>query len=152
MKARDVNFADGGTDTDEILLCMHRAVDLLNRELESSSRTENERRQYQYGICQAYVGLGFVLFKSERYQNAANIYSKGLDLDFCDLPLRFNMMETRASANIILGKYEEAVRDQMYLLENDDTYFFTEAINGLIRVLGELSWLKYFLAKLVCSC
>jgi len=139
LKARDVQFADGGTDTDENLLCMHRTVDLLRHKLENSSISENERNMYQNMICQSYVSLGFVLFKSERYQDAASIFSEGLDLGFCEMPWQFNMMETRSSANIVLGNYEDAVKDQLFILENDDSYFFTDSINGLVRVLGTKS-------------
>ena len=83
-------------------------------------------------LCAAYTSLGKVYFMSNMFGWAVASYEECLSYDASYL----DALTYRGQANIILGRYADAGRDYVRVLELDTDRIFVDAFTGLSKVLS----------------
>lgn len=86
-------------------------------------------------LCAIYTAYGKALFMANRFSQAVDAYNECLDSELQHADY-WDAVNARGSSFLILGKYEEAGRDLVNVIQNDgDRLLFTDAFDGLSRVL-----------------
>ncbi|KAL9190319.1 hypothetical protein ACHAXT_007530 [Thalassiosira profunda] len=116
---RDVNVALGG---------MESGYTGLNREL----FVDYDAKSTEGMLCAAHTNLGKVYFMSNMFERAVQSYEACLAYDENYL----DALTYRAQSLVILGKYEEAGKDYVRVLEKDTERIFIDAVTGLAKVLA----------------
>lgn len=99
----------------------------LNREL----FLDIDSKSIEGALCAAYTGLGKVYFMSNMFTLAVSSYDQCLVYDTVYL----DSLTYRAQALLILGKYDDAGRDYIHVLQTDTERLFVDAITGLAKIL-----------------
>lgn len=114
--------AEADVDADEV------GKESLHREL----FLDYENKSTEGLLCAVYTSLGKVYFMSNMFQRAVESYEHCLAYDDTYL----DALTYRGQANIILGRYAEAGRDYIRVLQLDTERIFVDAFTGLSKVLS----------------
>jgi tetratricopeptide (TPR) repeat protein len=152
LREKDVMFHDGGSSQAEALDMYQRAEELTlskrqalieksqptHRSLSGTTNIQEEimmeysQRSVDGLLCQIYTNMGKQYFMANMFERAVEKYSQCLNTIE---PLYLEALGARGSSLIILGRYEEAGRDLMKVIENDHHRLFNDAFTGLAKVL-----------------
>ena len=149
LRLYDVQFHDGGTMQEEAIstyetviqqvweqreekLNAGESVSTVQEDINEEIVLEYQSRSYDGILCALYCGLGKTFFMANMFEKAVESYTKCLDdIDGSYL----DAISSRGSSLIILGKYEEAARDFLVVLEKDTRRRFQDIFTGLSRIL-----------------
>ena len=158
LKYRDSKIFDGGTYHMEAISVYRSVVQLLEERWRAEMTSGDDSREIKSGegkdlsgysglnrelflnyesksvegmLCSSLVSLGKVQFMSNMFERAVQSYEECLSFDGNYL----DALTYRAQALLILGKFDEAGRDYMKVLELDTDRIFREPISGLAKVL-----------------
>lgn len=147
----DVTYHDGGTKQPEALEMYDKAIQMAltkrNKMIENGeetdrtlSATKNIREEVMMDytqksvdgmLCALYTANGKVFFMANMFEKAVESYTKCLEIE----PLYLDALSSRGSSLLILGRYEDAGKDLMETIENDEQNLFNDAFTGLARIL-----------------
>lgn len=132
LRNRDLVIHDGGSIQKEAIDTYKHAIKLLNthrEQLLSSSNDEGE--SIQYLLVSAYCSLGKQYYMANMFDLAVEAHNKALDIDGDNI----DALNARASAQLILGKLDEAGHDYSRVLDLDRGQLLPDVFTGLAKVL-----------------
>ena len=151
MRYYDLNYHDGGSYEQEAIAMYDKLVEMALRQKEKlvqQGKATNESstgmrdvaaevtmdyasRSADGVLCGIYTSQGKTYFMANWFKSAAESYSKCLEIE----PNYLDAVNARGSSYIILGRYEEAGADLLKVLRQDNNLMFSDAFQGLARVL-----------------
>jgi tetratricopeptide (TPR) repeat protein len=151
MRLYDVHYHDGGSyERDAIqmyetvakmaLARRQRLIDQglpTNKSLSPTNSVKDEitldytAKSADGIVCGVYTAQGKTLFMANFFERAVESYSKCLEIE----PSYLDALNARGSALLILGRYDEAGRDLLQVITEDESRVFTDAFQGLARIL-----------------
>jgi len=151
LRMYDVQYHDGGTMQQEAILVYEEAIEMVTRKraqaLQRGEETNraltgdvdiNEEVVMDYAtrsldglLCALFTSLGKVYFMANMFEKAVSSYSEAIKIE----PTYLDALSSRGSSLIILGKYSEAARDFISVIEMDTKRRFLDCFTGLARVL-----------------
>jgi len=147
LRLYDVKYHDGGTTQEEAIDRYKTAISMASktrqRKLELGEDTksanvaeeitlDNALKSIDGILCTLHTALGKVYFMANMFELAVECYTDALEVE----PYYLDAMASRGSSRIILGKYEDAARDFMTVMELDrNVGMFVDVYTGLARIL-----------------
>jgi tetratricopeptide (TPR) repeat protein len=151
MRFYEVQYHDGGSYETRAIdmyakvveLALARRQKLLEQgkpadETASGMRNVNEEMALDYTersaegiLCGVYTSQGKTFFLANMFERAVDSYTKCLKIE----PAYLDALNARGSALIILGSLQEAGQDLVKVIEGDTNLLFSDAYQGLARVL-----------------
>jgi tetratricopeptide (TPR) repeat protein len=136
---KDVRYPENRDVNDTPSSSSSSSLSLLPQSLYSSSYTGLNRELFldidtksiDGALCASYTGLGKVYFMSNMFTLAVSSYDQCLVYD----SIYLDSLTYRAQALLILGKYDDAGRDYIHVLQTDTERLFVDAITGLAKIL-----------------
>lgn len=151
MRLYDLQYHDGGSYEQEAITQFQKVVHMAqrkrqelidkglptNKSSDSSLAIKDEvaldyRAKSADGLlCGVTTAQGKVYFMANMFEKAVESYSVCLAIE----PEYIDALNARGSALIILGKYKQAGEDLLHVIERDESRMFTDAFQGLARIL-----------------
>lgn len=119
---------NSGGDTSDAEDGSHNNLKGLNGEL----FLNYEEKSTEGLLCSTFTSLGKVYFMANMFEKAVQSYEECLSYDASYL----DALTYRGQVNIILGRYEDAGRDYVRVLELDQDRIFVDSMTGLSKVLS----------------
>ena len=135
LRSVDVRYSNGGSDKDEIFVVGKHLLKVLRNIIDKSNEGD-ENFEVQQVLCLAEDVIGSTEFMADKFLDSVKTYSTLINHGYCNNNILYHAMESRASANIVLGKYEDVVHDALYLIEHDKEHYFSHGIKSLVRILS----------------
>lgn len=83
-------------------------------------------------LCAVYTALGKVYFMANMFEKSAEAYTQCIDRISSDY---LDAVNGRASTGIVLGEYDQAAKDYLKVIRQDDRRYFPDAFTGIARIL-----------------
>lgn len=143
MRMYDMQYHEGGTYEQPALELygelVEKAWEQRGRVSGLSNSSCNDEVSLDYSekspdgvLCALYSGWGKMFYMSNMFERAVEAYNGCLEkID----PMYLDAVNSRGSSLIVLGRYEEAGRDFLKVINEDKNRFFMDAFTGLARVL-----------------
>jgi tetratricopeptide (TPR) repeat protein len=155
MRMYDIQFHEGGTYEQDAIKLFHQIIELAttrrNEMLSAGQATDvcptpgiqsiSDEVTLDYPsksidglLCGIYTSLGKLYFMANMFERAVEAYDKCLR-GTIQQPYYLDALNSRASSLIVLGKYEEAGRDYLTVIQHDTHRLFVDAFTGMERIL-----------------
>lgn len=152
MRMYELRYHEGGTYENQTIQMFEKIVDMaLDRKNEAVQNGQSTRKANDPSIssvkneisldyraksidgllCAIYTAQGKSYFMANMFERAVESYSSCLEIE----PGYLDAVNSRGSALLILGRYTEAARDLVQVTREDDTLGFSDAFQGLARIL-----------------
>ena len=155
LRIYDLQYHEGGTHEKEALEMYQKIVTMaeqrrqdmidsgkptdLTESMDASITSVNDEISLDYTsksadglLCAVLTAQGKVYYMANMFEKAVESYSRCIEVSRYYL----DALSSRASALIILGRYEDAATDFMDVIQHDKRRMFFDAFTGLARVLA----------------
>ena len=144
---RDLTIHDGGSVHQESIEVHNKTIELIHRFMEKPANDQpdptmmrsynnerflpNKSKTLEGLLIGAYCSLGKQYYMADMFEEAVKAYDAALKIDTTYI----DALHHRASALLVLGKYELAGMDFEKVLNIDNGMTVPEAITGMARIL-----------------
>jgi tetratricopeptide (TPR) repeat protein len=151
LRFYDVQYRDGGSNQQEAIQVYDQVVRLAKEQrqalidagvptnVDKNGRSNvNEEVVLSYDqksadgvLCAALSSQGKLYFMANMFGKSVESYTQCLEI----VPYYLDVLNSRGSSLLILGKYKEAADDFLKVIQRDQRRLFTDSFTGLARIL-----------------